>query len=84
MRIDFKPYALLYTDEVDIYDVHFIIVDEEEKTIDVCDESGFSIAGIHYKNSKEIGFLKYNERERLTGDYETIIKNGKLEFKEVQ
>lgn len=78
MRIDFSPYVLMYTDDTDIYDVHFIIIDEENKTIDCCDEYGFSIAGIHYKNSEEIGYLTYNERERLTGDSEILIKNGKL------
>ena len=31
MRIDFTPYSLLYTDNVSIYDVSFIIIDEEDK-----------------------------------------------------
>ena len=78
MRIDFNPYVIVYTDDTDIYDVHLIIIDTEEKTIDCCDTYGMSIAGIHYENAKEIGYLKYNEKERLTGDSEILVKNGKL------
>lgn len=78
MRIDFYPYGLLYTDDIDIYDVHFIIIDEEEKTIDVCDQHGFSIANIHYENIKEIECLLYDEKERLNGETLDIVKNGKL------
>ena len=78
IKIEFSPYAIIYTDYTDIYAVHFIIIDEEEKTIDCCDEYGFSIAGIHYADAKEIGYLTYNYRERLTGDSYILIKNGEL------
>ena len=78
MRIDFNPYVLMYTDDTDIYDVYFIIIDEEEKTIDCCTSSGFSIAMIHYKDTKEIGYLEYDTNERLTGEDIILVKNGKL------
>ncbi len=78
MKIEFNPYAIVYTDETDIYDVHFIIINEEDKTIDCCDERGFAIAGIHYAKAEVIGYLTYNYRERLTGDSYILIKNGKL------
>lgn len=77
-KIEFEPYGLVYTDNVDIYDVAFIIIDEGEKTIDLCDQWGMSIGNIHYENEKEVGYLKYDKDERLTGDYETIIKNGEV------
>ena len=78
MRIDFNPYVLMYTDNTDIYDVHFIIIDEEENTIDCCANNGFSIAMIHYKDTKEIGYLKYDMNERLTDEDIILVKNGKL------
>ena len=78
MRINFNPYVLIYTDDTSIFDVHFIIIDKEEKTIDCCDEYGMSIAMIHYKDCEEVGYLKYNNKERFTGDVEIIIKNGKV------
>lgn len=78
MKIEFEPYGLVYTDNVDIYDVKFIIIDKEEKTIDLCDQWGMSIGNIHYENEKEVGYLKYNKDERLTGDDEIIIKNGEV------
>lgn len=80
MRIDFEPYAIVYTDHTDIYDVHFIIIDEEEKFLELNDANGFVIAGIHYEGIKEVGYLTYNEKERLTGDKYSLIKNGKLIF----
>ena len=78
MRIDFKPYALIYSDDADIYDVYFIIIDDGDKTIDCCDQHGFSIAKIFYAKSEEIGYLKYDENERLSGDDDIIVKNGEL------
>lgn len=78
MKIDFNPYAIVYTDNTDIYDVSFIIVDEENKTIDVCDTTDFSIAGIHYQECEEIGYLPYTTDERLQGNTVVIIKNGEL------
>lgn len=78
MRIDFNPYAIVYTDDTDIYDVYFIIIDETEKTIDLCDNNGFSIGNVHYENAKEIGCLYYDENERLNGDSDIIVQNGNL------
>lgn len=78
MRIDFNPYVLMYTDDTDIYDVYFIIIDKEEKTIDCCTGNGFSIAMIHYEDAKEIGYLKYDMNERLTDEEIILVKNGKL------
>lgn len=81
MKIEFNPYAIVYTDYTDIYDVHFIIIDEEDKTIDVCDVGGFSIANIHYAEAKEIGYLIYTSDERLSGDNEILVKNGEVVIK---
>lgn len=75
-KIEFNPYALLYTENVDIYDVYFIIIGDE--TIEVCDMNGFGIANIHYKECEEVGYIKYNKRERITDDDITIVKNGEL------
>ena len=80
MRIDFEPYAIVYTDHTDIYDVHFIVIDEKEKFLELNDANGFVIAGIHYEGIEEVGYLTYNEKERLTGDEHSLIKNGKLIF----
>lgn len=78
MRIDFTPYSLLYTDNVSIYDVSFIIIDEENKTIDASDQNGMMIAYIHYENEEEIGYLTYNNNDELTGNGEIIVKCGEL------
>ena len=78
MKIDFNPYAIVYTDDVSIYDVSFIIIDENDKTIDVCDQSGFSRAGITYLNCEEIGYMPFTSNERLTGETVILIKNGEL------
>lgn len=80
MRIDFNPYAIIYTDDTSIYDVSFIIIDELDKIIDVNDSNGFSIASIHYRKSKEIGCLYYDDNERLNADSEIIVKNGKVQI----
>lgn len=82
MKINFTPYAIVYTDTVDIYDVYFIIIDTEEKTIDCSDSYGFSIANIHYEDCNEIGYLEYDEKEeRLNGESHIIIKNGEVVIK---
>ena len=78
MRIDFNPTALVFTDATDIHDVYFIIIDEDEKTIDCSDNMGMSIANIHYKECEECGYLPYNHEGRLTGEQITFIKDGKL------
>lgn len=80
MRIDFKPYAIIYTDDTSIYDVSSIIIDDVEKTIDVSDTDGFSIANISYWKTKEVGCLYYDENERLNGDSDIIVKNGELQI----
>ena len=78
MKIDFNPYAIVFTENTDIYDVHFIIIDEEDKTIDCNDQNGFSIANIHYENAEEVGYIPFTSDERISPDDEIIIKNGEL------
>lgn len=80
MRLDFDPYAMMFTDTVSIYDVYFIIIDEDDGTIECNDQFGMIIGLIHYKNCEEVGYLKYNHFEELTGDEELIVKNGKLKI----
>lgn len=80
MRIQFSPYVLIYTDNVDVYDVYQIVINEEEKTIDCSDNNGFMIANIHYENLNEVGCLKYDENERLTGESKTIIEKGNIVY----
>lgn len=82
MRIDFKYSAIVYSDEVDIYDVSFIIIDENEKTIECNDQRGFAIANIHYKNSKECGFIPDGEDGRMSGDFFDLVENGELIYTE--
>lgn len=78
MRIQFSPYVLIYTDNVDVYDVHQIVIDESEKTIDCSDSNGFMLANIHYENLNKVGCLKYDENEKLTGESEIIIEKGNI------
>ena len=78
MRVDFNPSALVFTDATDIYDVYFLIIDEDEKTIDCSDNNGMSIANIHYSECETIGYLPYNNEGKFTGEQVIIIKNGEL------
>lgn len=80
MRIDEK--GVLYTDNVDIYEVGFIIIDESEKSIDVCADDGFSIGKIMYENENKIGIIKYDNKTKcFSGDNVIIFQNGKLVYK---
>ena len=79
MRINEK--GILYTDNVDIYEVGFIIIDESEKTIDVCADSGFSLGQVSYENENEVGIITYDNNGYLTGDTVIIISNGKIVYK---
>lgn len=81
MKIELKPYGLVYCDNADIYDVYTIIIDTEDKKLDLCDNIGMSIGTIYYENCKEVGYLKYNNRERLTGESEIIISDGEIIYK---
>ena len=53
-KIEFKPYALVHTDNVDIYEVHSLFIDEDEKSIDLCDEWNMSMGKIHYEDCKTV------------------------------
>lgn len=74
-KIEFKPYALVHTDNVDIYEVHSLFIDEDEKSIDLCDEWNMSMGKIYYEDCKTVECLIYNEYEKLTGEVKTIIEN---------
>ncbi len=74
-KIEFKPYTLVHTDNVDIYEVHSLFIDEDEKSIDLCDEWNMSMGKIYYEDCKTVECLIYDENERLTGEIKTIIKN---------
>lgn len=78
MKITFKPYALVATDNVDVYEVHSLFIDEDEKTIDLCDEWNMSMGNIHYEDCEFVECLTYDENEMLTGETEIIVKNGKI------
>ena len=80
MRLDFKPYAMIFTDAVSICDVYFIIIDEDAGTIECNDQFGMVIGLIYYKDCEEVGYIKYNHFEELTGDSEIIVENGKLKI----
>lgn len=77
-KIEFKPYALVHTDNVDIYEVHSLFIDEDEKSIDICDEWNMSMGKIYYEDCKTVECLTYDKNERLTGEIKTIIKNAKI------
>lgn len=81
MRIDFRYGALVYTDDVDIYNVSFIIVDKEKKKIECNNDYGFVIAMIHYKEMKECSFIPDGENGRMSGDFIDIVKNGEFIYK---
>lgn len=80
MRFDFNPTAIVYTDSTDIYDVYFLIIDKDDKTIELNDQSGFSIGLIHYENCEECGYMPHSTDLKLNGENFPLVKNGELIF----
>ena len=78
MKIKLNNGGYVSTTNCTFYDVYIIIIDEEEKTIDVSDQFGMMIGLIHYENEKEITFAEYDSFGRLKPEIEDIIENGKI------
>lgn len=78
MKIEFKPYTTICTDNVDIYDISICIIDEKEKTIDCSDVNGMLVANIHYKDMQEVSYLEYGKNGMLTGNEYTLIQRGEV------
>ncbi len=77
-KLMIKNGGILSTKNCDYYDVYLLMIDTEEKTIDVSDNTGFSIGLIHYKDEKEISLYKYDDEGKLGDDDVMIIKNGEF------
>ena len=76
MKIDFPNGALIMTEDCSYCDVYMLIIDEEEKTIDVSDDYGMMIGMIHYDdNIKNVDAKIYDEQDN---DIVPIIVNQKL------
>lgn len=76
MKIDFQNGALIMTEDCSYCDVYMLIIDEEEKTIDVSDDYGMMIGMIHYDdNIKNVDAKIYDEQDN---DIVPIIVNQKL------
>lgn len=76
MRIDFPNGALIMTEDCSYCDVYMLIIDEEEKTIDVSDNYGMMIGMIHYDdNIKNVDAKIYDEQDN---DIIPVIVNQKL------
>lgn len=76
MRIDFPNGALIMTEDCSYCDVYMLIIDEEEKTIDVSDNYGMMIGMIHYDDSiKNVDAKIYDEQDN---DIVPIIVDQKL------
>lgn len=76
MRIDFPNGALIMTEDCSYCDVYMLIIDEEEKTIDVSDNYGMMIGMIHYDdNIKNVDAKIYDEQDN---DIVPVIVNQKL------
>ena len=76
MRIDFPNGALIMTEDCSYCDVYMLIIDEEEKTIDVSDNYGMMIGMIHYDdNIKNVDAKIYDKQDN---DIVPDIVNQKL------
>ena len=82
MRIDLKNGGYVSTTNCTFYDAYILIIDKEEKTIDVSDQWGMMIGLIHYENEKEITYAEYDSFGRLKPEIEDIVENGKVVYKE--
>ena len=82
MKIYMRYGGLLMTSTCTFYDPYLLIIDEEEKTIEINDHMSMTEGMIHYKNEEEVEFIRRNEKDELTGDCIQIIENGKLVYKE--
>lgn len=78
MKIAFNNYATVDSGTTDIYDVYFIIIDEEQKTIECNDYNGMAIGTIFYEECEECAYLPIDNNDRLTGERIIIVKNGKV------
>ena len=76
MRIDFPTGATIMTEDCSYCDVYMLIIDEEEKSIDVSDYNGMMIGMIHYDdNVKNVDARIY---EKDDNNIESIIINQEL------
>lgn len=83
MKIDLQYGGIIMTADCTFYDADMLIINEEEKSIDISDSNGMMIGMIYYDNStKEVTMNKYDSHGRLTGNIIDIINNGKLVYKE--
>lgn len=81
-KIRIKNGGIVATDHCEYYDAHLLIIDTDEKTIEVSDTTGFSNGLIHYEDEKEITVLTYDEDGRIEGEQMDIIKNGDLAWQQ--
>lgn len=67
--------AIISTDNCNFYNVYLLIIDEEDKSIDISDSFGMTIGYIYYGNEKEVIAInnKNNEKEFID-----IVINGKV------
>ena len=64
------------------YDTYLLIIDKEEKTIEINDHMSMVEGMIHYEDEKEVEFIRRNEKDELDENIISIVKDGELVYKE--
>ena len=78
MRIDLKNGGIVATNTCDLYDAYILIIDKEEKSIDVSDQKGMMIGRIMYEK-ENVETLEYDSNGHLDDTLgKIIIKEGEI------
>lgn len=74
--------AMVYTNDVTIYEVWTIEINEEEKIIELWDLHNYTIARIDYEESSgPVEFINYNKDGNIKESADTIVNsNGKVVY----
>lgn len=81
MKLYMRYGGLVMTSTCTFYDPYLLIIDEDEKTIEINDNMGMVEGMIHYKNEEEVTIMRRNEKDELDGNEIPIVENGELIYK---
>ena len=82
MKIYLRYGGVVMTPSCAFLDPYMLIVDEDEKTIEINDNMGMVEGIIYYENEKYVDINRRNENNRLLGDVVPIVKDGEVIYKE--
>lgn len=82
MKIYLRYGGVVMTPSCTFFDPYLLIIDKDEKTIEINDNMGMIEGMIHYENEKYVDINRRDENDKLLGDVIPIIKDGEIVYKE--